>query len=135
MLKLFNVLFKPVVLYGAEVWGSEKCDILGRLLLRFLKYVLSVNKFTSSMMVYGELAATPLDIDIKSHMLTFWARLCSGDKHKIYNTIYSLLYTIDKKDIFKSEWIETVKTTVNNCGFSRLWLNQSLPCSTEVFKL
>ena len=28
MLKLFNVLVKPVVLYGAEVWGSEKCDIL-----------------------------------------------------------------------------------------------------------
>ena len=38
------------------------------------------------MMVYGELGATPLDIDIKSRMLTFWARL-----------IYSLLYTLDKK--------------------------------------
>ena len=23
---------------------------------------------------------------------------------------------------------------MNNCGFSGLWLNQSLPCSTEVFK-
>ena len=39
MLKLFNVIVKPVVLYGAEVWGSEKCDILERLQLRFLKYV------------------------------------------------------------------------------------------------
>ena len=102
MLKLFKVLVKPVVLYEAEVWGSEKCDILERLQLRFFKYVLSVNKFTSSMMVYGELGATPLDIDIKSRMLTFWARLCSGHKHKISNTIYSLLYTLDKKDIFKS---------------------------------
>ena len=115
MLKLLNVLVKPVVLYGAEVWGSEKCDILERLQLRFFKYVLSVNKFTSSMMVYGELGATPLDIDIKSRMLTFWARLCSRDKHKISSTIYSLLYTLDK-----SEWIETVKTTLNNCGFSGL---------------
>ena len=103
------------MLYGAEVWGSEKCDILERLQLRFLKYVLSVNKFTSSMMVYGELGATPLDVDIKSRMLTFWARLCSGDKHNISNTIYSLLYTLVKKDLFKSEWIETVKTTLNNC--------------------
>ena len=74
------------------------------------------------MMVYGELGATPLDIDIKSRMLTFWARLCSGDKHNIYNTIYLLLYTLVKKDIFKSEWIETVKTTLSNCGFSGLWL-------------
>ena len=30
--------------------------------------------------------------------------------------------------------METVKTTLNNCGFSGLWLNQSLPCSIEVFK-
>ena len=49
ILKLFNILVKPVVLYGAEVCGSEKCDILERLQLRFFKYVLSVNKFTSSM--------------------------------------------------------------------------------------
>ena len=63
MLKLFNVLVKPVVLYGAEVWGSEKCDILERLQLRFFKYVLSVNKFTSSMMVYGELGAIPLVLE------------------------------------------------------------------------
>ena len=59
--------------------------------------MLSVNKFTSSMMGYGELGAIPLDVDIKSRMLTFWARFCSGGKHKISNTIYSLLYTLDEK--------------------------------------
>ena len=96
--------------------------------------MLSVNKLTSSMMVYGESGAIPLDVDIKSRMLTFWARLCSGEKHNISNTIYCLLYTLDEKNIFMSEWVETVKTTLNNCGFSGLWLNQSLPCSIEVFK-
>ena len=49
------------------------------------------------MVVYGDLGAIPLDVDIKSRMLTFWARLCSGEKHKITNTIYSLLYTLDEK--------------------------------------
>ena len=87
MLKRFNVIVKPVVLYGAEVWGSENCYILERLQLTFLKYVLSVNKFTSSMMVYGELGAVPLDVDIKLRMLTYWTRLCLGDKHNISNTI------------------------------------------------
>ena len=48
-------------------------------------------------MVYGELGAIPLDVDIESRMLTFWARLYSGEKHKISNTIYSLLYTLDEK--------------------------------------
>ena len=71
MLKLFNVIVKPVVLYGAEVWGSENCDILERLQLRFLKYDLSVNKFTSSMMVYAELGVAPSDVDIKLRMLIY----------------------------------------------------------------
>ena len=64
MLKRVNVFGKPVVLYGAK--DSS---------LIFFKYVLSVNKFTSSIMVDGELSATPLDVDIESRILTFWARL------------------------------------------------------------
>ena len=51
--------------------------------------------------VYGELSATPLDVDNKSRILTFWARLCSGDKHNISNTIYSLLYTLEKEKYLK----------------------------------
>ena len=101
MLKLFIVIFKPVVLYGTEVWGSENCDILERLQLRFVAYVLSVSKFTSSMMVYGELGVVPLDVDIKLRMLTYWARLCLGNKHKIFNTIYSLLHTLNEKKYLK----------------------------------
>ena len=86
------------------------------------------------MMVYGELGVVPLDVDIKLRMLTYWARLCLGDKHKISNTIYSLLYSLDEKNIFKSEWIKTVKTTLNYCGFSGFWVNQTLPYSIEAFK-
>ena len=134
IIKLFDVLVKPVVLYGAEVWGSENCDILERLQLRFFKYVLSLNKFACSMMVYGELGATPLDVDIKSRLLTYWARLCLGDQHKMSSMVYSLLYKLDEKNIFESEWIRTVKTTLNNCGFSGFWLNQTLPCSIDVFE-
>ena len=68
---------------------------------------------------------------IKSSMLAFSARLCSGNKHNISNTINSLLYTIEN-NIFKSEWIQTLNTTLNNRGFSVLYLNQAIPCS--VFK-
>ena len=36
MLKLFNVLVKPVVLYGAEVWGSKNVTYLKDSSLDFL---------------------------------------------------------------------------------------------------
>ena len=54
------------------------------------------------MMVNGELGVVPLDVDIKLRMITYWARLCLENKHKISNTIYSLLYTLDEKKILKS---------------------------------
>ena len=48
------------------------------------------------MMVYGELGVVPLNVDIKLRMLTYWARLCLGDKHKILEgkqlkVLYSIL--------------------------------------------
>ena len=64
-LNLFDTLVKPVVLYGAEVWGCENCDIVNKVKLRFCKYILHVHKSTCSNMVYGELGETPLHIDIK----------------------------------------------------------------------
>ena len=87
MLKLFNVIVKPVVLYGAEVWSGENCDILERPKFFFNVIVLSVNMFTSSTMDYRELGAVPLDVDIKIRMLSYWARLCLEDKYNISNII------------------------------------------------
>ena len=84
------------------------------------------------MIVHGDLSAVLLDVDIKSRMLTYWGRLCLGNKHN--NIIYSLVYILDEKNIFKSEWMQTVNTTLNYCRFSGFWLNQTLPCSIETFK-
>ena len=52
------------------------------------------------MMVHGELGVFPLDVDIKLRMLTYWVRLCLGDKYKISNTIYSLSYKLDENFLY-----------------------------------
>ena len=74
-LQLFDVLVKPVLLYGCEVWAHEGTDILEKLHLRFCKYVLGVNKSTCTNMVYGELGATPLSLITQSRMVMFWVRI------------------------------------------------------------
>ena len=50
-LKLLDVLVKPVLLYGCEVWAYEDTDILEKLHLKFCKYVLGVNKSTCTNLV------------------------------------------------------------------------------------
>ena len=73
--KRFNNLVKPVVLYGAEVWGCKSYHILEGLQLRFSKYKLSVNKYTCSNMLYGELGVTHLSIDVNIRMVVYRAKL------------------------------------------------------------
>ena len=95
-LKLFDTLVKPVLLYGAEVWGCENSDIVNKVKLRFCKYILHVHKSTCSNMVYGELGETPLHIDIKCKMVLYWARLITSKENKLSKMakIYSLIYKL-----------------------------------------
>ena len=115
---LFISLVKPVVLYGAEVWGCESYNILERLQLRFCKYMLSVNKYTCSDMIYGELCVTPLSIDVSIRMVVYWAKLVSSNQNKISNMIYSILYKLHNLEIYKSDWINTVRSILNDSGYS-----------------
>ena len=132
-LKLFDTLVKPVVLYGAEVWGCENCDIVNKVKLRFCKYILHAHKSTCSNMVYGELGETPLHIDIKCKIILYWARVINSKENKLSKMIYSLIYKLYEKDLFHSTWIRSVKNTLDSAGFSGIWTNQSLPKSPDHF--
>ena len=74
-LQLFDVLVKPVVLYGCEVWAHEGTEVVEKLHLRFCKYILSLNKSTCTNMVYGELEITPLLLHAQSRMIMFWSKI------------------------------------------------------------
>ena len=85
-------------------------------------------------MVYGELGITPLDIDIKARMIVYWAKLVNEDQRKISNMIYTLLYKLDIFNIFKSNWLSSIRCTLNYSGFLGIWLAQFLPCSVSTFR-
>ena len=74
-LDLFDKVVVPVLLYGSEVWGFEKLDLIERLHLKFLKYVLNLKSSTPDYMVYGETGRFPLYISIHCRMISHWAKL------------------------------------------------------------
>ena len=71
---LFNKTIKPILLYGSEI-GFGNIDILERVQLKFLKFILNLKTSTPSFMNYGETGVTPLYIDIKSRIISFWTRV------------------------------------------------------------
>ncbi len=51
--------------------------------MKYLKYILAVHKNTCKDIVYGELAVYPVDIVIKTRMISYWTRLITGKQSKL----------------------------------------------------
>jgi len=127
-LELFQALVMPILLYGVEVWGFENLDKLERLHLKFLKIILNVKKCTTSNMVYGELGCFPISLYAKSRMVTYWGRLISGPQNKLSYIMYKTMYELDKTGNMEFKWLNSVRSTLQNCGLNQVWESQSFPC-------
>ena len=110
--KLFSSLFdacvKPIITYGAEIWGHtdnpqanlfQLYDKKERLHLQSCKWLLNVSWKCSNIGVLGELGRYPLKLDIQQKMLKYWIHLqYSIDKNSI------LYKTYEKAKSLNSKW-------------------------------
>ena len=90
---LFDKVVMPVLLYGCEIWGYENVDIIERVHLKFLKYILCMKSSTPSYMVYGEPGRFPLSVTIYTRMITYWAKMFQGQENKTVFTVYRYLFS------------------------------------------
>ena len=124
-LDLFDKIIKPILLYGCEVWGFSKNEIIERVHLRFCKLLLNFKTSTPSYMVYGELGRYPLDIDIKVRTISFWTKLISGKQTKLSAIIYKCMYNMLRVRERNFMWLKYVKHILCNCGFNYIWESQT----------
>lgn len=123
-IELFDKMVAPICTYGCEVWGSEKCDTIEKVHVKFLKYLLRVKTSTSNVMVYGETGSIPLIVTIKLRMINFWMRIVTGKQEKLTRIMYSMLLTLFKNNTYKSPWLSYIKSILDNCGLSYVWDSQ-----------
>ncbi len=96
--------------------------------MRFLKLILGVHRYTSTDIVYGELGTYPIEIDIKCRKTNYWVSILTGNTTKFAYLIYQCLCGLYMSEIYKSQWVETIKTICLECGLSGLWLSQQASC-------
>lgn len=125
-LQLFDSLVVPIATYGCEIWGFRKIDVLEKLQLQFCKYILRVNKCTTSAMVLGELGRLPIEYVVYCKMLGFWHRLITGSNNKISYTLYKLLVNLDSRNVYVSDWLAQIKHILVKCNLYYLWSNQDM---------
>lgn len=92
--------------------------------MKFFKHVLFVHKGTSTDIVYGDLGEFPIDVTINTRMIGYWSRLLTGKTTKLSTIMYKCLLHLDSTGIYSSQWITHIRTILNNCGMSGIWLDQ-----------
>jgi len=124
---MFDAMVKPILLYGSEVWSTEKLDLVEKIHLKFIKLSLRLGKSTPNFMVYGESGRHPLYGDVKHRMVTFWAKLISGKESKLSVQVYNVCYQLYIRNLIKTPWMIRINNILNDCGFTNIWRVQAIP--------
>ena len=110
-LQMFYCMAVPILLYGFEIYGYDKSNIIESLFLQFDKIIMSFKKSAPYVILYGKLGHYPADILIKSCMIGFWKRLVCGKRDKISCTMYNLMYKMHTRNVYFSKWLDCVQNT------------------------
>ena len=96
------------------MWGCVNCNIVNKLKLIYLKYILHVNKIsTCSNMVYGELGEAPFHIYIKWEMVLYCTRLMTSSENKLSKILYSVIYILSVCHLLHFTWINYVENILD----------------------
>ena len=81
---LFDMVVKPVMLYGADVCGFKSCknvyatmknDAFEKCHIKFCRFALGVNKRAPNIGLYGDTGRFPIYLTAAVHFLKYWYRL------------------------------------------------------------
>jgi hypothetical protein len=123
-LELFDRIILPILTYGCEVWGAGNNQILETVQLKFCKYMLGLKQSTPNCMVYGETGKLPIELAIKTRMISYWANIVQGNQNKLCHKMYSVILEMYNSNVYKCSWLVKIRSILDECGFSHIWFNQ-----------
>ena len=124
-LELFDKTVVPILLYGCEIWGTTKCDIIEAVHLKFCKLVLKVKSSTPNCMIYGELGRLPLHLQIKQRVISYWSNLLISNDNKLSSIMYKILYDSYVTDVYHDKWLDFVRNELYSNGLGYVWEQQA----------
>ena len=130
-LSLFRSFIQPILLYNSEncaffshkqilnitsgKTSLYKCFVDSehvRMQLKFLKYILGVNKSCTNSMVLGKMGELPVSVCAIFSMLKFWFRVMKATRNLLINQAYRIQ---DER----YEWFNTIAYLLKTLGLDR----------------
>ena len=119
--ELFERLIIPVLLYGSEIWGYEDLNQLQVTCNNVMRRFLKLHKTTPMRMLIGELGMKEITEYIDNRMLNFWCNIATGEESKISTTLYKWIKILHDKNVYKSPWLDKIKSTLDSLGMHNLF--------------
>ena len=121
-IKLFDALISPILLYGSEIWGVDRNDQVEKdptelVQIKFLKWLLGVNKYSSDNACRAETGRFPMKIEAQYWNFKFWLTLPKHPKHKLSQVVYNDM----KSRMNKESWSQKIKRVLDQIGLGYLW--------------
>ena len=126
MLDLFDKLILPILNYGSEVWGLSKAETIERVHLQFCKHLLGVKFQTQNNIIYGELGRLPVRNHKLFNIIRCWFKILQCDDTKYIKLTYNIMLNDLQRFPDKPSMAKSVKTMLENLGFSHVWLSQGV---------
>ena len=124
LFKLFDSIVKPILCYGAQIWGHTYSNVLESVQFEFCKRYLKVNSTTNNMVVLGECGRYPLFIDYYFYCIRYWCKLLVMSNSRYPRNCYLMLKSLD--DVGRRNWVTHIKNMLFLHGFGHVWVSQEL---------
>ena len=119
------ILLSDLFFVMLGVWGYCKADDIERVHTRFCRSILGVKRSTNTSVLYLELDRKPLIAFRQLEMLNYWVKVIRTDDPLLHSTYSMLRQDADQGNTYNNlNWAFHVKTTLDQLGFSNVWLDQ-----------
>lgn len=124
MFNLFDKTVLPILLYGAEIWGTEYSECIERVQITFVKKILGVGSTTTNAAVLYETGRYPLAYHYHNKCIKFWLKLLTLPENRLPKSCYFVLKSLDENG--KWTWVTSVRNLLQELGFGYVWAAQGV---------
>ena len=122
--KVFDTKIKPILHYGAEIWGFSDAVEIEKVQNNLCKKVLKINSRVPNIALQGETGRLPLRIDRLILIINYWLRIIKLNDNRLTKDAYKLQVKWMEQN--KRCWLSDVMTILCNHGFSDVWFNHGV---------
>ena len=122
--KVFDTMVKPILHYGAEIWGAHDAPEIEKVQTKLCKYMLKIKSRVPNIALKGETGRIPLKSNRLYLIVNYWLKLNEMSNNRLANAAYRLQITWVERN--KRCWLSDLRNILSVHGFYDVWLNKGV---------